>query len=251
MEHVRVERIEGPGPRVLLLPGLGARGEGYRRLAELLAPHASPLLVEYPAGRHAGVGAGRLAEQVLDATGPVEAVVASSMAGLVAAHLAGRGAVQGIAFLGSFCALEQLGLRAPLLRLMGPIATLGRPGALAASIAAWQPVSWARAPEIVPTTSTERWSVWHRALAVPRDAPPPSLKSLDLSCVAIHGDRDALVPVGVLKKLKHALPEGSPVHVLKGAGHVPYWSHADEVASLLRPWLEEVAARAGQVRAAG
>lgn len=250
MSQVRVETIEGRGPRVLLLPGLGARGEGYRRLAGVLANDARAVLVEYPTGRHAGVGAAQLAQQVMDAVGEVDAVVASSMAGLVAAHLAGAGAVRGVAFVGSFSALEQLGLRRTLFPLMAPIARFGRPGQLAASIAAWTRVPRVETSHLVPTTREEREAVWHRALAVPRDPPPPALKELSLSFVAIHGDRDPLVPVNVLGRLGRALPAGTPLHVLMGAGHVPYWTHPHEVASLLRPWLERLLVPAVSPRAA-
>lgn len=240
MGQVRIERVQGRGPRVLLLPGLGARGEGFRALAEELAPCAQPILVEYPEGRSAAVGAGVLAQQVLDASGPFDAVIASSMGGLVAAHLAGQGAVRGVAFLGSFSAVEQLGPRAPLFRLMGPIARFGFPGQVAASIAAWQRVPGHRVHEIVPTTAIERSSVWHRAIAVSKDAPTPLLRELDIPFVALHGRRDPLVPVSVLKKLGQALPAGTPLHVLEGAGHVPYWTHPAEVAALLQPWMTQV-----------
>lgn len=239
-EQVRIERIEGRGPRILLLPGLGARGEGFRALADELAECAQPILVEYPEGRHAGVGARALAKQVLDASGPVDAVVASSMGGLVAAHLAGRGAVRGVAFVGSFSALDHLGPRAPLFRLMAPIARYGRPGWMAASIAAWRHVPNHRVHEVVPTTAIERSSVWHRALAVSKDERPPRLDELDLPFVALHGSRDPLVPVSVLERLGQALPPGTPLHVLEGAGHVPYWTHPAEVGALLKPWVSAV-----------
>lgn len=241
MKQVRIERVGQRGPRLLLLPGLGARGEGFRALAHELAEFSQPILVEYPEGREAGCGAAALARQVLGASGPVDAVVASSMGGLVAAHLTGLGATRGVAFVGSFSALEQLGPRAPLFRLMAPIARLGRPGRLAATIAAWQLVPRNQVPEIVPTTRLERLSVWHRALAVAKDSPPPALREFDLPFIALHGSRDPLVPVSVLSRLGNALPAGTPLHVLEGAGHVPYWTHPVEVADLLKPWVAAVA----------
>ncbi|WNZ60249.1 hypothetical protein QEG98_30210 [Myxococcus sp. MxC21-1] len=77
---------QGRGPRVLLLPGLGARGSGFQALAHQLLPWARPILVEYPEGEAAACGAGALARQVLRAVGDVDAVVASSFGGMVAAH---------------------------------------------------------------------------------------------------------------------------------------------------------------------
>ncbi|MGZ3461720.1 MAG: alpha/beta fold hydrolase, partial [Archangium sp.] len=144
------------GPRVLLLPGLGARGSGFRALAERLSEVARPVLVEYPEGTHAACGAGELARQVLVAAGPVDAVVASSFGGMVAGHLAAAGGVRGVAFLGAFTRPEHLGLRGHLIALMGPIAVLGRPGPLTAALASWKPLPFERVPEVVPTTTLER-----------------------------------------------------------------------------------------------
>ncbi|MFY0573619.1 alpha/beta fold hydrolase [Cystobacter fuscus] len=79
-------QLPGEGPRVLMLPGLGARGAGFQALARRLQHVARPLLVEYPEGPHAARGAGALAQEVFEACGPVDAVVASSFGGMVAAH---------------------------------------------------------------------------------------------------------------------------------------------------------------------
>jgi pimeloyl-ACP methyl ester carboxylesterase len=245
----------GRGPRVLLLPGLGARGAGFRALAERLAWAAQPVLVEYPEGRHAAVGAAGLATQVLAAVeaggGGVDAVVASSFGGMVAAQLALRGAVRGVAFLGSFTRPEHLGLRGPLLAAMGPIALLGRPGVVAATVASWGRVPAGQVPDVVPTTHLERLSTWHRALAIPREPPPASLAALPLSCLCIQGARDLLVPPASVHRLAKALPAGTPVHLLPGAGHVPYFTHPEACAELLGPWLHALpAAPAEQVLAA-
>ncbi|MFP2962602.1 alpha/beta hydrolase, partial [Myxococcus sp. 1LA] len=59
-----MELGQGQGPRVLLLPGLGARGSGFLALAQQLVPTARPILVEYPEGEAAACGAGVLARQV-------------------------------------------------------------------------------------------------------------------------------------------------------------------------------------------
>jgi pimeloyl-ACP methyl ester carboxylesterase len=229
------------GPRVLLLPGLGARGTGFRALAEQLASVCCPVLVEYPEGEHAACGAGALARQVLRAAGSLDAVVASSFGGMVAAHLGAAGAAKGVAFLGSFTRPSHLGPRGLLIALMGPIAVWARPGAVAAGLAAWRPVAFSQVAEVVPTTKLERATTWHRAMAVGTEAPPPELRRLPVSCVCIQGDRDVLVPPSTLERLAASLPPGTPTHLLHGAGHVPYFTHPEACAQLLRPWLEALA----------
>ncbi|WP_309895101.1 alpha/beta hydrolase [Archangium sp.] len=235
------ETGRGWGPRVLLLPGLGARGAGFRALAEQLAPVARPLLVEYPEGSHAAQGASVLAQQVLEAVGVVDAVVASSYGGMVAAHLAAAGAARGVAFLGSFTRPEHLGLRGNLIEMMGPIAVLGRPGPLTAALASWRHIPTERVPEVVPTTSLERMTTLHRAFAIRREPPPPELRSLPVSCLCIQGDRDVLVPASTMARLAASLPPGTPQHLMRGVGHVPYFTHPEECARLLTPWLYSLA----------
>jgi len=243
------EMGQGGGPRVLLLPGLGARGSGFRALAGQLSSVARPVLVEYPEGPHAACGARALAEQVLRAAGRADAVVASSFGGMVAAWLAAGGAVRGVAFLGSFTRPEHLGPRGHLISLMGPIAVLGRPGLFAASLASWKRVPSEQVAEVVPTTSLERRSTLHRAFAIGREPRPPELHSLPVSCLCIQGDRDVLVPPPTMERLAASLPEGTPRHLLRGAGHVPYFSHPEECARLLKPWLAALAP-AGRERVA-
>lgn len=231
------EMGRGTGPRVLMLPGLGARGVGFRALAERLSFVARPVLVEYPEGSHAARGAGELARQVLSAAGRVDAAVASSYGGMVAGHLAAAGAVRGVAFLGSFTRPEHLGLRGHLIPMMGPIAVLGRPGPLMACLASWKRVPAGQVPEVVPTTALERMTTLHRAFAVRREPPPPELGRLPLSCLCLQGDRDVLVPASTMARLAASLPPGTPQHLLRGAGHVPYFTHPAACARLLTPWL--------------
>ncbi len=239
---VELTELEGgAGPRVLLLPGLGARGSGFRALAEQLAPVAQPLLVEYPEGPHAAQGPMVLAQQVLAASGPVDAVVASSFGGMVAAWLAASGAVRNVAFLGSFTDPRHLGPRGHLISMLGPIAVLGRPGAFAATLASWKRVPSQQVPEVVPTTWREQRTTFHRASAIGSEPPPPELRTLPVSCICLQGDRDVLVPPSTLERLAASLPPGTPTHLMRGAGHVPYFTHPEECARLLAPWLAQLA----------
>jgi pimeloyl-ACP methyl ester carboxylesterase len=199
------------------------------------------VLVEYPEGTHAACGAEALARQVLTAAGRVDAVVASSFGGMVAAWLAVAGAVRGVAFLGSFTRPEHLGLRGRLIAMMGPIAVLGRPGPLMATMASWKRIPAEQVAEVVPTSSLERMSTLHRALAIGRELPPPELRKLPVACMCIQGDRDLLVPPGTVERLVASLPPGTPRHLLRGAGHVPYFTHPEACARLLEPWLEPLA----------
>jgi pimeloyl-ACP methyl ester carboxylesterase len=146
-----------------------------------------------------------------------------------------------VAFLGSFTRTEHLGPRGRLIAMMGPIAVLGRPGPLTAALASWRPISPARVPEVVPTTRLERMTTLHRAFAIRGEPPPPSLRALPVSCVCIQGNRDVLVPPSTVRRLAASLPPGTPQHLLRGAGHVPYFTHPEECARLLTPWLAALA----------
>lgn len=225
------------GPRVLLLPGLGARGAGFRPLADALAPTCRPIVVEYPTGTAAAVGAAGLAGQLFEAVGPVDVVVASSFGGMVAAHLAAAGAVRAIAFVGSFTALDQLGPRGSLLPVLGMVAEFARPDRVAAVIAANARVPRQFVADIVPNTAPERRATLRRAFAIPREPPPPALRHLPVSCLVFHGDGDWLLPISVMPRLLASLPVGTASHVIAGGGHVPYFTHAPVIANILQPWL--------------
>jgi pimeloyl-ACP methyl ester carboxylesterase len=233
-----IERGEGVGPRILMLPGLGNRGAGFRPLARALAPWARPIIVEYPEGPYAAMGAEALALRVSETVGPVDGVLGSSFGGMVAGYLAANGRVRGAALVGSFTTLRQLGLRGFLLPLMGPIAIVPAPSVLLASIAARRFVPAVLAPDVVPTLAGERWGVWHMALAVSRQSPGVELRDLPIKCIALQGSGDLIVPPSTLGRLAASLPPGSRTTLIPGAGHVPYLTHVDECVAALRPWIE-------------
>ncbi len=237
---VRCEWVGDGATRLVCVPGLGARGAGFSRLASILSLGVKVGIVDL-ADEGRDVRTPRaLAEALAQAVGEVDGVVASSMGGLVAAHFAERGWCRGVAFLGSFTRLGQLGWRGRCFAGMGPVAVIGRPGRLAASLAAAEPVPAREVAELVPTTAAERWDVWRRAWAVAGDVSAPGVVPAQVACVAIQGGRDVLVPPATMPRLLRDLPAGTPAHVLSDAGHVPYWSHPWDVARLLAPWIERL-----------
>jgi pimeloyl-[acyl-carrier protein] methyl ester esterase len=62
----------------------------------------------------------------------------------------------------------------------------------------------------------------------------PSLAALDLPTLVVHGERDAICPVGAARALAAAIP-GAALRVLAGRGHAPFLSRpgllADAVLS--------------------
>ncbi len=251
MRRKVVETVAGGvGPRIVCLPGLGARGQGFAALVDALRPWAAPSWVDYPESRWAAVGPDRLAAEVLSQVGPVDLVVASSYGGLVAAHLAHAGATRAVAFVGSFLRPAHLGWREPLLFRMGEMALWGRPGPLTASIAAAGWVRSERAAEIVPTTLLERETVRYRVGALrPETLAPPLAERSGLKYLVIQGERDFLVPPSTAPKLLRDLPPETRLVTLPDAGHVPYFSHPGAVAELLKGWLPEVLHGNGEGRA--
>jgi pimeloyl-ACP methyl ester carboxylesterase len=93
---------------------------------------------------------------------------------------------------------------------------------------------------VIPSTQPERSAVWHRAFAIPTEPHGAALHDLPISCVALQGSHDLLVPSSTLPLLAKALPPGSATHIIRGAGHVPYLTHVEECVRLLRPWIESL-----------
>jgi pimeloyl-ACP methyl ester carboxylesterase len=107
-------------------------------------------------------------------------------------------------------------------------------------LASWKRVPSEQVPEVVPTTWREQRTTFHRAFAIGSEPPPPELRTLPVSCICLQGERDVLVPPSTLRRLAASLPPGTPTHLLRGAGHVPYFTHPEECARLLAPWLAEL-----------
>lgn len=61
-------------------------------------------------------------------------------------------------------------------------------------------------------------------------------KNINCPIDLIMGDKDANVPVEAFEKIK-ALNTKVRVHIMKGAGHVPFWTHPTEFSQILNKLL--------------
>lgn len=67
----------------------------------------------------------------------------------------------------------------------------------------------------------------------------PQLSQISLPTLIIHGEEDQIVPLASSKWLADQLPQ-SHLHVVKGAGHVPTVTHANEVADSINRYFDDV-----------
>ena len=64
------------------------------------------------------------------------------------------------------------------------------------------------------------------------------LPSIQQTALVIHGEHDAVTPCAAGEALSAALPHAQ-FHPIAGAGHAPFLSHPDAVASLLQKFFDE------------
>jgi pimeloyl-ACP methyl ester carboxylesterase len=64
----------------------------------------------------------------------------------------------------------------------------------------------------------------------------PDLPHIRQPVLLIHGDRDAVVPMYHAEMLRTGLPSAGLV-ILEGSGHVPYYTHPDALAEVIRQFL--------------
>jgi pimeloyl-[acyl-carrier protein] methyl ester esterase len=68
------------------------------------------------------------------------------------------------------------------------------------------------------------------------------LAQLTIPVSVILGDKDTLVPVSVAQQLQHLQPR-LDVTILKGAGHVPFLSHPQQLHTLICQFMDNHAIR--------
>ena len=65
----------------------------------------------------------------------------------------------------------------------------------------------------------------------------PRLPAVDLPVLLLHGDADPICPIGASRALADDIP-GARLQAIAGAGHAPFLTREDEVASALAAFLE-------------
>jgi pimeloyl-ACP methyl ester carboxylesterase len=67
-------------------------------------------------------------------------------------------------------------------------------------------------------------------------------RTVTAPALVIHGDLDAMVPRASSEEWARVLPN-SRLHVLSGAGHIPWWEHADRIFPLIDGFLQSLPPR--------
>ena len=64
-----------------------------------------------------------------------------------------------------------------------------------------------------------------------------ALKNLRCPALLLYGELDTLVPVAAGEAMKALCPKAR-LHVVKGAGHMPFYTHTEETASVVKGFLK-------------
>lgn len=68
----------------------------------------------------------------------------------------------------------------------------------------------------------------------------PDITQVSVPTLLIHGENDAIVPLGLAQAVAGAIP-GAELAVIEGAGHVPTMTRAETVVAEIERWVERVA----------
>ena len=227
---------------LLCVPGYAAKGESFARLRPLAATHDVRLLTlpedAHRQGDPVGWFAGLIAEFAQRFNGPV--IVGTSFGGLVALETVAKlGAnVSGVVLISTF-AMHPRGrmlLRVPwLLRLFEAFIPAIEP--LGVRLLAAQRIDAAAAAELRRETHTITRREKHARLLASLGADlRERARGIGVPALVIHGTADPLVPMSAADELSDLIPNAELV-VIKGAGHLPYLTHAGEVNAAMSRFL--------------
>ena len=244
--------IEGTGPAVLMIHGLGGTANFYQVQAEALVRDYSVIRVDLAgAGRSPATEnitidshADDLAAVIRESGHDKVVVVGHSMGTLIARSLAARhtGSVGGLVLLGAVARLTsraQLALRerAAILRTEGTVAVASGivASALSAETRASRPEVAAFVRELVMRQDAEGFARNCEALATSGE-PYPISPDIPLRLIA--GSEDKVAPPQVSRDLRDAHPSAR-VTVIDGIGHWIALEAASTVTSELRNFLQQ------------
>ncbi|MBI2213787.1 MAG: alpha/beta fold hydrolase [Acidobacteria bacterium] len=247
-EYTFPNALRNPRRAIVCVPGFSASGRSFARLAPLSSAWDirmvnGPLERAYP-GDAVDTLAGVIADYAMQFDRPV--ILGTSFGGLVAisAALRMRGAISGLILTAAFANGTRLGTL-PFMRQLIPAMQL-----TASSLA---PIT-ARVVGGPGIDSAGRSAIVEDVLAMPADERArrlrtifstnllPHLEQIDAPALVIHGRRDLLVPKARALEMARALPH-CDYHEIRGAGHLPYITHAAEFVALTTAFLERLGRR--------
>jgi pimeloyl-[acyl-carrier protein] methyl ester esterase len=246
----------GTGPACVLLHGWGLHGGVWRDTAQALAAHRRVISVDLPGhGRSAPVpGAGTLDEFAAAVAGilpPDCSLIGWSLGGMVALQLAARfpDRIQRLILVattprfvtdaGWKHALAPEVLEGFAARLRAdPTGTVRQFLALQVLGGEDERPTLARLRALLSAAPPPHPAALEAGLAILRDASLlPLLDRITQPVTLIHGGRDTLIPWTAAEALRARLPQAH-LHVLPGAAHAPFLSHADEFLRIARASLD-------------
>lgn len=206
--------VERDGPRVFLLPGLGATGDLF---ADYRFPFAASA-VEYVAPCSPDEGFGEYAKRLIEENDirPGDSLIGVSLGGMMACEIARNVSIRKLTLISSCTDSRQL---QPIIRRMRPFSCM----------VPWRLVQLVPFPTLILSQSRKRalgmlrtaetdflpWACLHAAVF---QCP---LRHPDL--IQIHGDRDPVFPIS--RQEVH--------HVIRGGDHLMVLSRQEEIEPLL------------------
>ena len=235
-------KIEGSGPPVVLLHGLGLDGSVFDDLRlpdhmvirpDLRGHGASAV----PDGPYSMGGLIKDVEHLLDAQGIKDAVVFGlSLGGMIAQGLAVKrlDLVRGLVLCATAAKLGQPGPwhdRAKIARESGMSALTQE------TLARWNSGDVPKARDLLLNTNREGYAATCEAIAGTDFYTPTS--GLRLPTLGLGGDRDKATPPDLVRETTDLIP-GSTFHLIRGAGHLAPETHGPVIASHVATFLGEI-----------
>ncbi len=248
--HLECAHFDAPrrDPALICIPGYAARGEAFARLRPL-ASFADVRMVTLPeeARRHddpVGAFASAIAAFASRFDRPV--IAGTSFGGLVAIETIGRlsGNASGIILISTFARHPRgrLLLRGSwLVRIFESLIRYIEP--LGVRLLAAHRIDSAATSELRQEThGITRREKHARLMAALRTDLRETSKKIEVPALIIHGSSDPLVPMSAARELAELIP-GAELVVIRGAGHLPYLTHADEVNAAIARFVERLGVR--------
>jgi len=247
-EYVFPDGARDPRRTLICIPGFSASGRSFARLAPLAAEWDvrmvnGPLERTYP-GNAVDTLADVIAAYASRFERPV--ILGTSFGGLVAigAVLRLKRKVSGLVLTAAFANGERLGTLPFMKRLLPTLQVAAAPLAQVT----------ARVVGGIGIDPAGRTAIVEDVLAMHKEERArrlrtifatnflPRLNEIEAPSLMIHGSRDLLVPRARAIETARALPS-CDFHEIRGAGHLPYVTHAEEFVRIVHAFLDRVGGR--------